>query len=121
MRRALHGLAAAALVLAGVGAGCKSAALPERVTLSTKHSAVPAHYRSMGLVRAEQCGVVVVIIPVLDPWIPLQVYDELLTKAEALRADAVIDFHVRGAALAGFYPFFIRACTEYVGTAVRFE
>lgn len=101
-------------------AGCRSGAFPGPVSLSTKHSAVP-DYEVIGEVESSQCGVVVVVIPVLDPWVPTEVFEDLLTKSDALRADALIDVRVSGGDLAGFYPVFFRACTRYVGTAVRFR
>ena len=75
----------------------------------------------MGLVKTRRCAVVVAIFPVLDPISPVDAYASLLEKAESLRADALIDFRVRGSDNAGFFPFVVKRCSAYVGTAGRFR
>ncbi len=100
--------------------GCTSQVFPGPVHVSTRPSA-PGEVEVLGTVSTLQCGVAVLIIPVLDPWDPTEVYDELMTKAAALGADAIVDYRARGADLAGFWPVFLRGCVEHRGTAVRFR
>ena len=121
-RRRFGGAILAALLALSPGlGGCVTPILPGAPHVSTKHAAVPAAYQSLGLVRTTRCGVVVTVFPVIEPIDPVDAYAALMEKAESLRADAVVDFRERGSDLAGFYPFFVRGCVEYVGTAVRFR
>lgn len=107
------------LALMSLG-GCAASVFPSDVHLSTKSRAIGPHH-SLGVVSVQQCAVAVVIIPVLDPWNPSDVYEDLLTKAAAIDADALVDYHVEGGDFAGFYPFFVRGCVRHVATAVRFD
>lgn len=113
MRRGL----ALALLLAG--AACVRSVFPGPVHVSTRPDAF-AGAEDIGTVSVKQCAVVVLVIPVLDPWDRSQVYDELLTKAEARGGHGVVRYRARGSDLAGFYPFFLRGCVEHRATAVRF-
>lgn len=99
--------------------GCALSVFAEPVHLSTKARAV-GQVRSLGPVSVQQCAVAVTIIPVLDPWNLTDIYEELLTKAAALNADALVDYRAEGGDFAGLFPFFVRGCYRHVATAVQF-
>lgn len=108
----------AAVVAASLGSGCVLSAFSTPVQISTRSGAAGAT-ESLGTISVKQCAVVVAIIPVFDPWDPVDVYDELLTKADAIDADALVDYQMKGGDFAGFYPFFVRGCFRHEATAVR--
>ena len=98
--------------------GCVVSPFPRNIHISTKTAAVGA-YEEVGPISTEECFTLVLVAPIPEPINPTVVYERLFAKVDILKADAMIDYQVRGADFAGFIPFFVRACVEHRAMAVR--
>lgn len=101
----------------GLG-GCVVSPFPRNVHVSTKQAAV-GDVEKIAAVSTEQCVSMVLFVPIFEPMNLNVVYERLFDKADILKADALVDYHVRGGDLAGFAPFFGRGCVEHAAMAVR--
>ena len=108
--------AAAILAAALALGGCKLAVFDNPVTVSTRSLAVSTA-KPLGRVTAERCNYVVLVVPVVRD--PKGAYEQLLDLAEERGGNAVMDFQVRDSGLVAVLPFFMRACWEATGVAVR--